>query len=233
MTNNFDLNKFNSFLNSAAETIACGPECQKQKKADQLKDNYLNAESNLTLAEPQFQIAKQNYYTYVSGQSGYNDMIEQEYTQKADMIAQKFKENYDEEIAKIKSELNTYNGLAINFRNVVDLYTNYKKENVLLFKKLKDESNDVLTNERKTYYEDQQNDVLNLYYYYFLIVLYCIVVICFLIFSIIYPSSIDWKIRVFLGLLFVILPFISTFIFGKIIQIVYWLYSLLPKNVYK
>jgi hypothetical protein len=115
----------------------------------------------------------------------------------------------------------------------VDLYTNYKKENVLLFKKLKDESNDVLTNERKTYYEDQQNDVLNVYYYYFLIVLYYIVVICFFIFSLIYPSSIDWKIRVFLGLLFVILPFISTFIFGKIIQIVYWLYSLLPKNVYK
>ena len=225
MTNNFDLNKFNSFLNSAAETIACGPECQKQKKADQLKDNYLNAESNLALAEPQFQIAKQNYYTYVSGQSGYNDMIEQEYTQKADIIAQKFKENYDEEIAKIKSEF--------NFRKVVDLYTNYKKENDLLFKKLKDESNDVLTNERKTYYEDQQNDVLNVYYYYFLIVIYCIVVICFFIFSLIYPSSIDWKIRVFLGLLFVILPFISTFIFGKIIQIVYWLHSLLPKNVYK
>jgi len=233
MTNNFDLNKFNSFLNSAAETIACGPKCQKQKKADQLKDNYLKAESNLTLAEPQFQIAKQNYYTYVSGQSGYNDMIEDEYTQKADMIAQTFKENYDEEITKIKSELTTYNGLAINFSNVVDLYKNYKKENVLLFKKLKDESNDVLTNERKTYYEDQQNDVLNLYYYYFLVVIYCIVVISFLIFSLIYPSSVDWKIRLFLGLLFIILPFISTLIFGKIIQIVYWLYSLLPKNVYK
>jgi hypothetical protein len=233
MTNNFDLNKFNSFLNSAAETIACGPKCQKQKKADQLKDNYLKAESNLTLAEPQFQIAKQNYYTYVSGQSGYNDMIEDEYTQKADMIAQTFKENYDEEITKIKSELTTYNGLAINFSNVVDLYKNYKKENVLLFKKLKDESNDVLTNERKTYYEDQQNDVLNLYYYYFLVVIYCIVVISFLIFSLIYPSSVDWKIRLFLGLLFIILPFISTLIFGKIIQIIYWLYSLLPKNVYK
>lgn len=233
MTNNFDLNKFNSFLNSAAETIACGPKCQKQKKADQLKDNYLKAESNLTLAEPQFQIAKQNYYTYVSGQAGYNDMIEHEYTQKADVIAQTFKENFDEEIAKIKSELTTYNGLVINFRNVEDLYKNYKNENVLLFKKLKDESNDVLTNERKTYYEDQQNDVLNLYYYYFLVVLYCIVVISFLIFPLIYPSSVDWKIRVFLGLVFIILPFISTLIFGKIIQLVYWLYSLLPKNVYK
>jgi hypothetical protein len=160
-------------------------------------------------------------------------MIEDEYTQKADMIAQTFKENYDEEITKIKSELTTYNGLAINFSNVVDLYKNYKKENVLLFKKLKDESNDVLTNERKTYYEDQQNDVLNLYYYYFLVVIYCIVVISFLFFSLIYPSSVDWKIRLFLGLLFIILPFISTLIFGKIIQIVYWLYSLLPKNVYK
>lgn len=233
MTNNFDLNKFNSFLNSAAETIACGPKCQQLKKAEQLKDNYLQAESNLTLAEPQFQIAKQNYYTYVSGQAGYNEMMEEEYSQKADMIVEKFKENYGEEITKIKSELATYNGLVINFRNVVDLYKNYKKENILLFKKLKDETNDVLTNERKTFYEDQQIDSLNKYYVYILWTIYVITVICFAIFSLVYPSQTSLLIRIFTLLIFIILPFISTWILGKIIQIIYWLYSLLPKNVYK
>ena len=100
-------------------------------------------------------------------------------------------------------------------------------------KELKNETNDVLTNERKTYYEDQENGYLNVYYYYFLFVIYCIIFICFCIFSIIYPSSINWKIRLFLGLIFVILPFISTWILGKTIQLLYWLFDLLPKNVYK
>jgi len=106
-------------------------------------------------------------------------------------------------------------------------------ENDELTKQLKEETNDVLTNERKTYYEDQENDYLNLYYYYFLLVIYCIIVICFCFFSLIYPSTTNWKARVFLGLIFIVLPFISTWLLGMIIKLIYWLFSLLPKNVYK
>jgi enamine deaminase RidA (YjgF/YER057c/UK114 family) len=233
MTNQFDLNKFNSFLDSAAQAISCDSECQRNKTEQQLKNKYLTSKSNLILAEPQFQVAKQNYYTYVSGQSGYNEIIEHELNQKADVFVEKFKENYDLEKNKIKTQLETYNGLLINFRNIVDLHKQYKKENIKLFQELKDETNDILTNERKTYYEDQENSYLNVYYYYFLFVIYCIVFICFCIFSIIYPSLINWKIRLFLGLIFVILPFISTWILGKTIQLLYWLFDLLPKNVYK
>lgn len=233
MSNQFDLNKFNSFLNNATQAISCNSECQRNKAAENLKDKYLTAKSNLHLAQPQYELAKQKYYTYVDGQSGYNDMIEKELQKKADLVNEKFKENYRLEKDKIKSQLQTYDGVLINFRNIVDLYEQYKKENIKLFKELKDETNDVLTNERKTYYEDQENGYLNLYYYYFLLVIYCLIVICFLIFSIIYPSAINWKIRAFLGLIFVILPFISTWILGKIIYLLYWLFDLLPKNVYK
>lgn len=233
MTKQFDLNKFNSFLDSATQAISCGSECQNNKRITNLKNKYETAQANLTLAEPQYELAKQKYYTYVSGQSGYNEMIEQELKERADLFTEKFKENYDSEKGKIKTQLETYDGILINFSNIVDLYEKYKKENIYLFKQLKDETNDVLTNERKTYYEDQENSYLNVYYYYFLLVIYYIIVICFCVFSRIYPSSTDWKIRIFLGLVFIILPFISTWILGKIIQIIYWLFNLLPKNVYK
>ena len=233
MTNKFDLNKFNSFLNSAAQTIACGPDCQRQKKSDELKNKYLTAESNLALAEPQYQIAKQNYYTFISGQSGYDEMMESEYREKAELIGQKFKESYDEEIAKIKTQLDTYNGLLINFRNVVDLHKQYKKENIQLFKQLKNDTNDILTNERKTYYEDQQIESLNSYYRYILWIIYIIVVICFAIFSLIYPSQTSLLVRILLLGVFIALPFVSTWILGAIIKLVYWLFGFLPKNVYK
>lgn len=233
MSNQFDLNKFNSFLNNATQVISCNSECQRNKAANKLKDKYLTAKSNLHLAQPQYELAKQKYYTYVDGQSGYDEMIENELQEKADLVNEKFNENYQLEKEKIQSQLQTYDGLLINFSNIVDLYKKYKEENINLYKQLKDETNDVLTNERKTYYEDQENGYLNLYYYYFLLVIYCLIVICFLVFSIIYPSAINFKIRIFLGLIFIILPFISTWILGNIIYLLYWLFDLLPKNVYK
>jgi hypothetical protein len=233
MTNNFDVNKFNSFLDKATQAISCDSNCQNQQVQQQLKDKYLNAQSNLTLAEPEFQIAKKNYYTYVSGANGYTEMIEEELKQKAELIVQQFKENYQDEIGKIKSQLDTYNGLLINFRNVVDLDRKYNRENIQLYKQLKDDSNDILTNERKTYYEDQENITLNLYYYYIFWIIYIVVVLCLIVFSIIYPSQTSWKGKLSLILIFILLPFISTWILGKIIFIVYWLSGFLPKNVYK
>lgn len=233
MTNQFDLNKFNSFLDSATKAISCDSECQKNKTAKSLKNKYFTAKSNLNLAEPQYEIAKKNYYTYLDGESGYNEMIENELNKQAKLFIENFKEKYQDEKVKLQTQLETYDGLLINIRNIIDLYGQYKKENYNLYKELKEGTNDILTNDRKTYYEDQQNSYLNLYYYYFLLIIYSIIVICFFVFSQIYPSSINWKIRLFLGLIFVILPLISTWLLGMIIKLIYWLFGLLPKNVYK
>lgn len=232
MNNLFNINKFNSFLTAASQQIACGTECQQQQQAENLKNIYLNAQSNLTLAGPQYDIAKKNYYVYVDGQSGYNQMMEQQYTNKANTIVNEYKGNYDKQINQIKSLLTTYDGILINFRNVVDLYTQYKEENLQLYKQIKTNSNDVLTNERKTFYEDQSIDSLNKYYQYILLVIYIITVICYVIFSLMYPSQTSWKVRGLLFILLLALPFISTFILGKIIQFTYWVFDLLPKNVY-
>lgn len=232
MNSGFDLNNFNSFLQAASEQIACGTECQRQKMTDELESKYLDAESNLSLAVPKYEIAKKEYYTYVGGQSGYNQMLEEELNNKSELIVKSFKDNFNDEINKIKSLLETYDGILINFRNVLDLYTQYVKENVYLNKKLKTETNDVLTNERKTFYEDQNIDSLNGYYYYVLLVIYIITVFCYVIFSLFYPSQSSFMTRGLLFILFIALPFISTFVLGKIIQFIYWVIGLLPKNVY-
>lgn len=228
----YQLNKFNSFIQAASEKIACGTECQQKIEAENLKTNYLNAESNLHLAGPQYEIAKKEYYTYVDGQSGYNQMMEKEYTDQAIKITNTFKETYNSEVNKIKALLKTYDSLLINFRNVVDLYIQYKEENLYLYKKLQTDINYTLTNERKTYYEDQNIDSLNAYYYYGLLIIYVIVVICFVVFSLIYPSQTTWIVRGLILLLFIALPFISTFVLGKLIELIYWIFNLLPKNVY-
>jgi hypothetical protein len=66
-----------------------------------------------------------------------------------------------------------------------------------------------------------------------LFVIYGVCVFCYAIFSFIYPSKIDWKIRFAIFIALNLLPFISTWILGLLIYIVYSLFNLLPKNVYK
>ena len=232
MTNQFDLNKLNSFIESANNVISCNSECQKNKTIQELKNKLSTAESNLTLAVPQFEIAKRNYYTYISGQNGYNEILEKELKEKADVFVKLFKDSYETEISKIKTQLDTYNGLLINFRNIVDLYKQYKRENKDLFKELKEETNDILTNDRKTYYENQQIDSLNSIYYYVLWLIYSLIVVCFFVFSLIYPSLYNWKVRLIILIILFFLPFISIILLGRFIQLIHWLFGFLPKNVY-
>ena len=181
------------------------------------------------LDESETQIAQPNFSTQVDS----NEMMEPQYRAEAEVLAEKHKKSYDTEVSKINTLLDTYNKLLVNYKNIEELYNKYKKENSLLFNQLKNHTNDIITNERQTYYEDQEIETLNGFYFYILWIIYIIVVICFAIFSLMYPSQISFIIRILLLCVFIVLPFVSTWILGKIIQLVYWLFSFVPKNVYK
>ena len=146
----------------------------------------------------------------------------------------KFGENFEDEVNKIKTQLETYNGLLINITNVGDLYKKYKLENIELFNELKEDTNDILTNERKTYYEEQNIDRLRFYYSYFMITIYVICLISFGIFSFMNPlKNIGWKGLLGAFIFLIVLPFFSTWILSWVIYLAYQIYYLIPKNVYK
>lgn len=232
MNNQFDMNKFNTLISQASDAILCNSECRNQREADNLKQNYLNSQTNLASASNQVQVAEKKYITFTQGQSGYNDLLDNQLQEKAEQIANKFTEYFDTDSQEIKTQFETYHGLLLNFKNVAELYLKYKKENIQLIKDLKNETNDVLTNERKTYYEDQKIYGLKGFYYYILLGIYIIFLIGFIIFSLINPSQTNLKIKLATIIGFILLPFFSTWILGKIIYLIYKAYDLLPKNVY-
>jgi hypothetical protein len=232
MNNQFDMNKFNTLISEASDAILCNSECRKQRDADNLKQNYLNSQSNLASASNQVQVAQKKYITFTQGETGYNDLLDNQLQEKAQQITNKFTEYFEKDSQEIKTQIETYQGLLLNFKNVAELYLKYKKENVQLIKDLKNETNDVLTNERKTYYEDQKIDGLKGFYYYILLGIYIICLIGFIVFSLINPSQSNLKIKLATIIGFILLPFFSTWILGNIIYLIYKAYNLLPKNVY-
>jgi hypothetical protein len=230
---NNNLDKFNSMIDKATAAVSCGTECQRQQKDDELKQAYLDAQTNLATAPNNVYVSRQNYVVFDQGQPAYDELIDSELLEQAQKLTSYFQTNFDNESQNIFFNIDTYSGLLINLKNIFDLYLKYKEENINLFKKLKDETNDVLTNDRKTYYQDQGIDNLKFYYHYFLLLIYIVAVLCYVVYNFMYPSQVSFIVRIIILGMMVLLPFISTWILGKIVGIFYDIYNWLPKNAHK
>jgi len=231
MTSTFDIDKFNKFIDSANEALACDATCQQNKTASDLEQKYLDAKSNLLSAPSQVEQAAQDFITFTKGTSGYQAYQEKQFELKADESAKTYSSKFNQEVDKVQSEIKTYETLLQNYANVVDLREKYAKEVIFFKNKLKTKSHEVITNDRKTYYEDQENDNLQ-YYFYLLSAFYVILLILYLILSFTNSSPFSWVIRIAIFLFLVLYYFIGTFLFGKLVAVVSELVGFLPENVY-
>jgi predicted nucleic acid-binding Zn-ribbon protein len=114
--------QFNTLISQASDAIMCNSECRKQREAEKLKQKYLNSQTNLASASNQVEDAQKNYVTFTEGETAYNDLQEHQLEEKAQVISDKFIENFNEEVIKLKSQINTYKGLLLNFKNVFELF---------------------------------------------------------------------------------------------------------------
>jgi hypothetical protein len=231
MTNKIDVNKFNDFLDNANNALSCDSKCQEKKKKDELKKKYLEAKTNLLSAPNQVETTYKNYLTYTQGDTAYNEYRENELQKKAETVVIAFKTNFSDEIKKTKESYDTYSGLLLNFAHIVELYKKLVKENVDLTLALKNKTADVLTNDRKTYYEDQTIDNLN-FYHTIILIIYIIFLIGFAVSIFLFPSSSSRGSLLGILVFFIIYPFICVRIFKFLYYIKDIIMGIFPKDVY-
>lgn len=231
--NQITLDNINNFINNANQTLSCDTNCQKMQKENELKKIYLDSITNTTSSSAQQQIAYKNYIIATQGEEVYNDNIDKQLNEKANIIADAYKNNFDTNMYNTELSLGTYKGLLINFQNIIDYYISYADKNVNTYNNNRIKVSDVLTNERKTYYENQNIERIQLinkilFYLYFLIV------ILFLIFMFIFPANLSYIKLIIILIILVIYPFMSSKIFTLIVNIYNFIVNnILPKNVYK
>ena len=231
MTNKIDVNKFNEFLDNANNALSCDSKCQEQKNKNELKKKYLEAKTNLLSAPNQVETTYKNYLTYTQGDTAYNEYRENELQKKAETVVITFKTNFSDEIKKSKESYDTYSGLLLNFTNIVELYKKLVKENVELTLAVKNKTSDVLTNDRKTYYEDQNIDNLN-FYHTIILIIYIIFLIGFAVSIFLFPSSSSRASLLGILVFFIIYPFICVRIFKFVYHIKDIIMGIFPKDVY-
>ena len=224
-------NRLCAILEQSTAALTCGPTCQKSKTEDQLKQKYLDAQTNMQTAPIQLENSKKNYYVFTEGEPRYDNMLEEDLKERAEIIGITLTDNFNEEVTNAKTMNSYYNAELINSKNSEDLYNIFLVKNKTIQESIKGQHGDVLTNDRKTYYETEALDNLNLWHKFF-IISYYIAVAVFII-AVILSSSIDSNIKkVIFIFIAIIYPFFIDHFLRKIYGILHSVYKQLPKNVY-
>ena len=127
--------------------------------------------------------------------------------------------------------LNKYQNNLTNFNNLKDTYTYYNNDNAALIKKIDSNDSNIVTNYRKTYYEQQGISNLDFYYD---VLFYIYTFVFFAIIISLFTSQSYFSITtnlIILGFL-IIFPYVSTIIFYYIMKIFSEVNDLVPTDIY-
>ena len=223
--------KLNSLLEQSLSTISCGPDCQKEKIKQELKKRYQDAETNLQTAPVQLENTKKNYYVFTEGRPFYNEMLEKELKKKADVMGKMIADNFQEEIINAKTMNSYYNTQLNNSDYTKELYAVYLEKNKVIQDGIKNHHADVLTNDRKTYYETEALEDLKEWYTFFWYVYYIFVMIIFGL-ALFFKSSLHFIVKLIIELIVWFLPYYINYIVSAVYKFFHSAWKQLPKNVY-
>jgi hypothetical protein len=225
------MSQINDIIEKANSAIICGPECQRQKQADMLRQKYLDAQTNLQTAPINLENSRKEYYVFTEGQPYYDNLLEQELKQKAEIIAKLLTESFNDELASAITMNEYYKTDVENCKNTQELLIKTIEENDKLQLELRKTRGDILTNDRKTYYENNASDKLDVWYKFWWYVYY-IAVIILLIALVMTPSSLSIIVKVLLFILVSCYPYYISYIIDWIYAFITSIRDTVPKSVY-
>lgn len=223
--------KLSSLLEQSLNVINCGPDCQKEKITKELKKKYEDAGTNLQTAPVQLETSKKHYYVFSQGRSFYNEMIEKELKKKAEIMGKMIADNFRDEIINAKTMNSYYNTELTNSDHTKELYAVYLEKNKVIQNGIKNHHADVLTNDRKTYYETEALEDLKSWYTFFWYLYYLCVMPIFT-FALITKSSLHFAVRIIIANVLLAYPYYIDFIVRSIYGVFHSAWKQLPKNVY-
>jgi len=130
---------------------------------------------------------------------------------KSYQIIEIIKQDFQRDVSDINTILQTYNNLLTNNANVLELYEIISKENELLKKDIAATSGVIITNNRKSIYENQMLDNLQYWYYWFNF-FYILIIIGFVIGLFLLPWETPRRNYIILLILLCIYPFTISYL---------------------
>ena len=217
--------------------ITCDDECQKRKQADALKQKYKDAKKNVTDAPFELTSAEKNYYEFIEGDDGYNQMLLNRYTKTARAMKKQSLEKHEKVMTDINVLEKDYDATKLYEKRMNELLELRMKQFKTLTKIVDKDIAEIETNDRKVIYEDHEYGSLHntrkwtMAIYYFLVP-------CYLYFGKFFSAKKYKDIGTWiLMVLYCVFPLLLNIIVGILFylkhQIDYYLKNKAPKNVYE
>lgn len=216
--------KLNALLAQSADALTCGPTCQKIRTSEELEQNYLNSQTNMLTAPIELENARKQYYTFTKGDGAYNTMLEDDLKKKADMIGKEISAKFLEEVKKANVLNAYYNTDLINSKNTTELYDDYSSKNKHFETVIRNIHGDILTHDRKSYYENQSYEKSDSWYT-ILIYIYYLLVFVFLLGLIFSPNQLKLMQKIGILFIFIIYPFVMKYISSFMLNLLFSSYS--------
>lgn len=223
--------QINQLIQQSTDALTCGPDCQKIRKTDQLRQGYLDAKANVETAPFKLQQAEQSYYTYAEGTAGYNKIRAAQATQQAATITSSAASTFQHGVATATDLTAEYDSLYTTYQNMYDLYEKYLEENAEMQMEVNTLNTDKITNNRKSFYESQGYDVLNSWYKLFKWI-YIFLIVIYILGMFLSNSSYSFVARICILVALILYPLVINYIVIFVYSIMLRIYSLMPKNAY-
>ena len=212
-----------------------GTDCHKKKTENDLKEKYYLAKETALTAPEDLRLAKKNYYTFLEGNQGWNEMEYEKYHKKAIQEKKIIENNHKKKIKQLTTKIKLYNNTVEYYKQLQNLALSDSKKNKQLHKQFTNIKDTIALNERKITYETEQNNFMKLWKN-ILRTTYIIVVLIYCYFFI---SKKLWKdggyrnnyIDISLLVLFILWPFIAMPFTKYIFIIIHYLLRLIPIDI--
>jgi len=180
------MNKANTMIDKVNENseISCDSACQHARKLQELKDQYLRAQTNVADAPNELIDKERDYYVFKEGDYEYNQMMEKRYNKQSDAIIGVLFKKYLNEYEEVETILNSVSQQKKIGSYVSDLATTYTDKNEFLHNEVEDNASSINIFNRESYYYNHYNifiERLYKWFYYIIVALTVLFIISVLL----------------------------------------------------
>lgn len=149
-----DSSAMQSMFANVSSMLTCDSDCQRRMKADELRRAWQSAVYSEKNAPIMTSEAEKEYYVFTQGVPGYEKMLLQRYTKKAEGAKSAAQKTHTELVEELRALIADYSAETISVKRMKELLRVRLDENKALKGAIDQDISAVETNDRRVVYED-------------------------------------------------------------------------------
>lgn len=149
-----DSSAMQSMFANVSSMLTCDSDCQRRMKADELRRAWQSAVYSEKNAPIMTSEAEKEYYVFTQGVPGYEKMLLQRYTKKAEGAKSVAQKTHTELVEELRALIADYSAETISVKRMKELLRVRLDENKALKGAIDQDISAVETNDRRVVYED-------------------------------------------------------------------------------